>query len=62
MLTEIRAGRQKGQGPPWRLGAGLHFYFTSVHSKQLFSKHQRLGVYAAQVLCCHQQLFWSKGL
>lgn len=38
------------------------FYFTPVDSKQLISKHQKMGVYAARVSCCHQQLFWSKGL
>lgn len=62
VLTEIRAGRRKGQGPPWRLEQGYILYFTPADSKQLFSKRQRLGVCAAQVLRCHQQLFWSKGL
>lgn len=63
VLTEVRASRRKGQDPQWRLGAGLHFfYFTPVDSKQLISKHQKMGVYAARVSCCHQQLFWSKGL
>lgn len=30
VLTEVRARRQKGQGPQWRLGAGLHFFL--LHS------------------------------
>lgn len=32
VMTEIRAGRRKGQGPPWRLGTGLH---SLLHSSRL---------------------------
>lgn len=50
MLTEVRARRQKGQGQQRRLGAKLHF--TSLQSTQgsSASKHQKMGVCAAQVL------------
>lgn len=50
VLTEVRARRQKGQGQQRRLGAKLHF--TSLQSTQgsSASKHQKMGVCAAQVL------------
>lgn len=63
VLTEVRASRWKGQGPTAEAWSrATWFYFTPADSKQLVCKHQEMGVYAAQVLHCHQQLFWSKGL